>query len=245
MIDTAEFRRLAHISQLGLVSLVYPAAIHTRFEHSLGVYRWRCCICKQLPYDARFASGRSGREDAELFIVAALLHDVGHWPFCHPIEDMQLPSVPQHELFANSFLLGGRDLPTCCGDDWNIQPREIVALLEKAARRPRAGCWPACSVGPIDIDKMDYLVRDSLHAGVPVWPQLRPAAADRQPLPERGGRRPGDHRKGQDRRRDDGLCPLRHVQRSLLASRSARGHGHAAAGVLPAARRWIWTRCFA
>src|SRR6266566_7720269 len=100
LIDSAEFRRLARISQLGLVSLVYPAAIHTRFEHSLGVYRLGLMFLRQLSYDQRFSSSVS-IADAELFIVSALLHDLGHWPFCHPLEDLSLKNVPQHELFAN------------------------------------------------------------------------------------------------------------------------------------------------
>src|SRR6266566_2214472 len=80
LIDSAEFRRLARISQLGLVSLVYPAAIHTRFEHSLGVYRLALLFLQQLSHDRRFAAAISAA-DAELFLVAALLHDIGHWPF--------------------------------------------------------------------------------------------------------------------------------------------------------------------
>src|SRR5262249_41796388 len=87
IIDTADFRRLAKISPLGLVSLVYPAAIHTRFEHSLGVYRLALLFLRQLSYDRRFDQIVTAA-DAELFLVAALLHDLGHWPFCHPIEDM-------------------------------------------------------------------------------------------------------------------------------------------------------------
>src|SRR5207342_2286294 len=54
LIDTRPFRRLARISQLGLVSLVYPAAIHTRFEHSLGVYRLALLFLRQMSHDARF-----------------------------------------------------------------------------------------------------------------------------------------------------------------------------------------------
>src|SRR5664279_4631146 len=80
LIDTADFRRLARISQLGLVSLVYPAALHTRFEHSLGVYRLALLYLKQLSYDERFAAAVRP-EQAEVFIAAALLHDLGHWPF--------------------------------------------------------------------------------------------------------------------------------------------------------------------
>ncbi len=165
VIDTAEFRRLAHVSQLGLVSLVYPAAIHTRFEHCLGVYRLALLYLKQLANDERFSRAVSPCE-AETFIAAALLHDLGHWPFCHTLEDIRLPSVPDHELFANSFLLEG-ELADVLRDDWGINPREVVALLSGEPHHLAAQILGSMLSGPIDIDKMDYLFRDSLHAGVP------------------------------------------------------------------------------
>ena len=165
IIDAADFRRLARISQLGLVSLVYPAAIHTRFEHSLGVYRLSLLLLKQLAHDERFAEAVRP-EDAELLIVTALLHDLGHWPFCHAIEDICLPSVPSHELFANSLLLEG-DIADTLRDDWRINPREVVSLLSEKPRDKTSRILASMLSGPIDIDKMDYLFRDSLHAGVP------------------------------------------------------------------------------
>ncbi len=165
LIDTADFRRLARISQLGLVALVYPAAIHTRFEHSLGVYRLALLYLKQLAHDERFTHTVMA-EDAETLIAAALLHDLGHWPFCHPIEDIQLPSVPSHELFANSFLLEG-EIGDVLRHDWDLQPREVVALLSEKPRDVASRILASMLSGPIDIDKMDYLFRDSLHAGVP------------------------------------------------------------------------------
>lgn len=170
VIDTAEFRRLARISQLGLVSLVYPAAIHTRFEHSLGVYRLALLYLKRLAHDERFAAAVRPA-DAELFIVAALLHDLGHWPFCHPIEDIHLPGVPTHELFANSFLLEG-ELADVLRTDWRLNPRDVVALLSEKPRSPRSRILGSMLSGPIDIDKTDYLPRDSLHAGVPYGRQF-------------------------------------------------------------------------
>jgi uncharacterized protein len=165
IIDTAEFRRLARISQLGLVSLVYPAAHHTRFEHSLGVYRMALRYLRQLATDDRFRE-LVQPPDAELLIVAALLHDLGHWPFCHPIEDIHLPGVPEHELFANSFILEG-EVADALRDDWGIQPRDVVALLSEKPPGTTARLLQSILSGPIDIDKMDYLSRDSLHAGVP------------------------------------------------------------------------------
>ena len=165
IIDTVEFRRLAHISQLGLVSLVYPAARHTRFEHSLGVYRNALLYLRKLSHDERFSEAVSP-EAAELFIVAALLHDLGHWPFCHPIEDMHLKSLPSHELFANSFLLEG-EVADVLRDQWGVQPRDVVAMLSDRPRDPTTRILQSMLSGPIDIDKMDYLHRDSLHAGVP------------------------------------------------------------------------------
>ena len=147
------------------MSLVYPAAIHTRFEHSLGVYRLALLYVKQLAHDERFA--RTVRPaDVEVFIAAALLHDLGHWPFCHPIEDIRLPSVPNHELFANSFLLEG-EIADVLRHDWDINPRDVVALLSEKPRDAAGKIFASMLSGPIDIDKMDYLFRDSLHAGVP------------------------------------------------------------------------------
>ncbi len=165
LLDTPEFRRLGKISQLGLVGLVYPAANHSRLEHSLGVYRLALLYLKRLSADDRFAEVISVK-DAELFVVAALLHDLGHWPFCHLIEDMGLPSVPTHELFANSFLLEG-EIADALRDDWGMNPRDIVALLSGKPRDRKSRILQSMLSGPIDIDKMDYLLRDSLHAGVP------------------------------------------------------------------------------
>jgi HD superfamily phosphohydrolase len=165
IVDTAEFRRLAHISQLGLVSLVYPAAHHSRFEHSLGVYRNALHFLNRLSHDERFAAAIKPA-DAELFLAAALLHDLGHWPFCHPIEDMRLPEVPDHELFANSFMLEG-EIADTLREDWGLQPRDVVALLSEKPRVPKSRILASMLSGPIDIDKIDYLFRDSLHAGVP------------------------------------------------------------------------------
>jgi HD superfamily phosphohydrolase len=120
---------------------------------------------KQLSYDPRFRAAISP-SDAQVLIVAALLHDLGHWPFCHPIEDLQLPGVPQHEMFANSFILEG-EIADTLRDDWGINPRDVVALLSEKPRDNRTRILHSILSGPIDIDKMDYLVRDSLHAGVP------------------------------------------------------------------------------
>ena len=165
LLDAPEMRRLARISQLGLVGLVYPGACHSRLEHSLGVYRNALLYLKQLAGDERFAA-LVRQEDAETFLAAALLHDLGHWPFCHAIEDIALPGVPTHELFANSFLLEG-EIADCLRDDWNVQPRDVTALLSEKPRDTRQRILKSLLSGPIDIDKMDYLARDSLHAGVP------------------------------------------------------------------------------
>ncbi|MCC6492216.1 MAG: HD domain-containing protein [Pirellulales bacterium] len=165
LIDAPEFRRLAHISQLGLVSLVYPAANHTRHEHSLGVYRMALLYLDRLADDPRFAAAVPP-EAAERFVAAALLHDLGHWPFCHPIEDVNLRQVPSHELFANSFLLEG-ELADLLRDEWRLRPRDVIEMLSGKPADRCGRLLRSMLSGPIDVDKMDYLMRDSLHAGVP------------------------------------------------------------------------------
>jgi len=165
LIDTPQFRRLARIPQLGLVSLVYPAATHSRFEHSLGVYRLALLFLRHLASDARFAA-RVGPRDAELFIAAALLHDIGHWPFCHPIEDMRIRGVPRHEEFIARFVTAG-EIADCLRSDWGLEPEELVSVLSEEPKSEARRIIASLLSGPIDIDKLDYLSRDSLHAGVP------------------------------------------------------------------------------
>lgn len=164
IIDSAAIRRLSSISQLGLVSLVYPAANHSRFEHSLGVYRTALLYLQQLSQDERFGSAIS-TQSAERFIVAALLHDVGHWPFCHPLEDIRDPRVPRHETLAEEFLQG--EIEELLRTEWDLTPNAIVSLLRGDDQTESGRLLGSLLSGPIDVDKMDYLRRDSLHAGVP------------------------------------------------------------------------------
>jgi HD superfamily phosphohydrolase len=179
LIDTSAFRRLSRISQLGLVSLVYPGATHSRMEHSLGVYRNAIEYLQRLSREPQFVD-LVCENDVKLLLVGSLLHDVGHWPFCHAIEDMRLPDMPRHETLASRLLLQG-ELADAIGEDWGLQPSDVAQLLAGTLGRDNNPESPAAESkenrartlllsmlsGPIDIDKLDYLERDSLHAGVP------------------------------------------------------------------------------
>ena len=166
LVDTPEFQRLGHISQLGLASRVYPGATHTRFEHALGVFNNAIRYLWQLGKDPRFGE-TVDVHTAEVLLAASLLHDLGHWPFCHPIEDMKLSDLPPHEEFAAEFLSGDRELPAVLRDEWRIDPEEVLDALVPGSDTKRMRLVRSILSGPIDIDKMDYLDRDSLHAGVP------------------------------------------------------------------------------
>lgn len=166
LVDTVEFRRLAQISQLGLVSRIYPGAMHTRFEHALGVFHNALRYLGQLAKDPRFCDIVDSHS-AEVLLAAALLHDLGHWPYCHPIEDMGLADLPPHEEFAAEFLAPHRELAQVLKSDWQIEPAEVLDVLAPRTDEPRLRLLRSILSGPIDIDKMDYLERDSLHCGVP------------------------------------------------------------------------------
>ncbi len=165
LIDTADFRRLSQVSQLGLVSLVYPGCTHTRFEHSLGVYRNALLFLRRLAADERFRQVVTAR-DAEILIAAALLHDLGHYPFCHAIEDLQLPGVQPHETQA-AQQIDQSDVGDLLNRQWNGSCQSVIELMQGVASGRASAILMSILSGPIDIDKMDYLYRDSLHAGVP------------------------------------------------------------------------------
>ncbi|WP_417748005.1 HD domain-containing protein [Rosistilla oblonga] len=165
LLDTPPLRRLSQVSQLGLVGLVYPGATHSRMEHSLGVYRNALMFLQRLVTTKRFAEVVDPR-GAERFLLASLLHDVGHWPFCHPIEDMRLLGVPRHEQRARR-IIGDAEIADRIRTDWQIEPDEVCDLLDGKDLSDENQALSSLLSGPIDVDKMDYLIRDSLHAGVP------------------------------------------------------------------------------
>jgi uncharacterized protein len=172
MLDTAALRRLSRISQLGLVHLVYPGATHSRLEHSIGVYRNALLLLQNLA--AADELSRLGVDDraAEALLLAALLHDAGHWPFCHAIEDMRLAGLPRHEERVVE-LVGQGEVAELIARDWCCSGDDVMSLLlgqrsgSSALSDAAIALLSSCLSGPIDIDKLDYLVRDSLHAGVP------------------------------------------------------------------------------
>jgi hypothetical protein len=165
LVDSTAFHRLTGISQLGLVALVYPGARHSRFEHSLGVYRLGLEFLSHLQHDERFRN-TVGADDSAAFLAASLLHDIGHWAFCHPLEDMQLPELPKHERLLPGLVADG-EIADVLRSRWGVDPARVAGLVTGAADDPAARILQSLLSGPVDVDKMDYLARDSLHAGVP------------------------------------------------------------------------------
>ncbi len=99
-------------------------------------------------------------------LAAALLHDIGHWPFGHPIEDLGLGQLPDHEELALRDIQSD-EVATILRKDWRLEPRDVANLVAGNVETPAQRILSSILSGPIDVDKIDYLMRDSLHAGVP------------------------------------------------------------------------------
>ena len=157
-LDTPAVQRLRYIRQVGHTFLVYPGATHTRFEHALGAYH---LTRRALAALEELGDLRSGMGEECLAVrMAALLHDVGHYPFSHALEEAGFPShellgvakLAEGELCERLIEIGGRDFPAAVG-----------ALISGASRNPLQGLIS----GSIDLDKVDYLSRDARMCGVP------------------------------------------------------------------------------
>ncbi len=152
LLDTPAVQRLRHIKQLSTVRLVFPAANHTRFEHSLGVYHLADRALASLPVDP---------DTADHVRAAALLHDAGHGPYGHQTEDLiRRRTGRDHDQLG--WLFDDPDRPVVrVLDRHDLDPDRVADLI--------AGEGPlgALVSGELDVDRMDYLVRDAHHTGVP------------------------------------------------------------------------------
>ncbi|MFC7223325.1 HD domain-containing protein [Halalkalicoccus sp. GCM10025322] len=150
LLDTPEVQRLRHVKQLGTVSLVYPSANHTRFEHSLGVYHLACEALSQLGIEGR---------TAERVHAAAILHDVGHGPYSHNVEDVIERHTGKHHEDVDDLVESGPVGEALCEHD--LEPGRVADLIGGE------GQYGQLVSGELDVDRMDYLVRDAHHTGVP------------------------------------------------------------------------------
>lgn len=146
-IDTPEVQRLRRIKQLGLTYLAYPGATHTRFEHSLGVM-----------YLADIFSKNLDEYDQKLLKISALLHDVGHSPYSHDSEDVITRYTKETHEDIGRIL--DKETISSILEDIDLKKRDILDIIR--VKNPLGKILN----GSIDIDKMDYLVRDSYYTGV-------------------------------------------------------------------------------
>lgn len=148
LMSTPQMQRLRWIKQLGLASLVYPGANHTRFEHSLGVYHLAGALADHLGLE---------EEDKLKVGATALLHDVGHGPLSHATEAaLALYHRKEHESIIDLMKKGElRDVLNSHG----LHPSEIQSLVN-------GNKLGQIVSGEIDVDRMDYLIRDAHYTGV-------------------------------------------------------------------------------
>jgi hypothetical protein len=157
-LDTPAMQRLRYVRQLGHAFLVYPGATHTRFEHALGAYHLtrRALAALQERGDLAGVSER----DCLAIRFAALLHDIGHYPFSHALEEA---GFPLHEAQGVARLDRGplgQVLASAGGPDF---ADEVGRLIRGTSASPLQGLIS----GSLDLDKIDYLSRDAHMCGVP------------------------------------------------------------------------------
>jgi hypothetical protein len=150
LLDTAPVQRLRRIRQLGTVQLVYPSANHTRFEHSLGVSH----LTEQALDHLDIRGPRADRLRA-----AAILHDVGHGPYSHNVEDVIYRKTGKYHDDVEDLVTSGEVAAVL--EDHDVDPASVTALIAGEGRLAQL------VAGELDVDRMDYLVRDAHHTGVP------------------------------------------------------------------------------
>jgi len=158
LVDTEVFQRLRYVRQLGWTYLVYPGATHSRFEHALGTHHLSRRTLALL-YEAEDAASISEDEQA-IVRSAALLHDVGHYPFSHALEEI---GALHHEDVARPLITEGGVaslLTSRLGDDAPVRVFDLIRGRSESALQGLIS-------GSLDLDKIEYLKRDAFMCGVP------------------------------------------------------------------------------
>ncbi|MBW5449060.1 HD domain-containing protein [Cohnella sp. CFH 77786] len=157
LINTPEFQRLRRIRQLGTSYLTFHGAEHSRFSHSLGVYEITRKIISQFE---RNGFVEWPQEERLVSLCAALLHDVGHGPFSHSLEQV---FGTDHEKWTCDIILGDTEVNRVLREAQEGLPERISSVICKTYERPIVVSLVSSQM---DADRMDYLLRDSYFTGV-------------------------------------------------------------------------------
>lgn len=171
------FLRLKGIRQLSFSQQVYPGATHTRFEHSIGVYHLMKLILQRmltspLALSLQDEHFRFDDHNCRVLLSASLLHDIGHFPHAHIIEE-QIPLYEgkavfsHHEELCRHFIYeqnpGVPTIAEILQVEWKVSPEAVIALITGSS----GTCFSKLISGTLDPDKMDYLMRDAHHCNIP------------------------------------------------------------------------------
>jgi HD superfamily phosphohydrolase len=184
VLDSRPFQRLRHIHQLALTYMLYPAATHKRFEHSLGVMELAGRVFDVVTNPANVTDEvRSILPEVaqsyqlaywrRVLRMAALCHDMGHLPFSHAAEKELLPEGWDHERLTREIILSPEMAGIWAAMTPPLRPVDVVKLAvgPRKAKDLRFSTWEAILAEIIvgdafGVDRMDYLLRDSYHTGV-------------------------------------------------------------------------------
>lgn len=166
LMKTPQFLRLDEVKQLGFIHKVWPGAKHTRFEHSLGVAYLVRSALDRLLRTASHGLPPLTVTDGRTLVAAALLHDIGHYPFSHCIEELG-PPIERHETVGRR-LIETTGLADVLERDWQVAPARVANLID--TREPLDAVDDLLIQllsGALDMDKLDYLPRDARACNVP------------------------------------------------------------------------------
>jgi len=165
LIDTPEFQRLRRIRQLGVSEFTFPSAVHTRFAHSIGVFHTARMLVEIIDREMKRIQQAPSKPKAEVALIAALLHDLGHGPFSHTFEGVQASRgvKRRHEKWTAEIIRNAVGGISPLLEAYRVGfTEDVAALLEK---EDPEDIYHAVVSSSFDADRLDYLRRDRLMTG--------------------------------------------------------------------------------